>query len=51
MLSDLRNRMLPRYLEDVLYLQANRHIWNEVIIQMVMDRSQPAPVVKVEEAN
>ena len=47
-LSDLRNRMLPRHLEDVLYLRVNRHLWNEVIIQMIM-RPQPAPVVEVEE--
>ena len=48
-LSDLRYRMLPRHLEDVLYLRVNRHLWNEVTIQMVMDRPQPAPVVEVEE--
>ena len=51
-LSDLRNRMLQRHLEDILYLRVNRHLWNEVTIQMVMDRPQPAPVVEVEqEAN
>ena len=49
MLSDFSNRMLPRHLEDVLYLRVNRHLWNEVIIQMVTDRPQPAPVVEVEE--
>ena len=49
-LSDLRIRMLSRHLEDVLYLQVNSHLWNEVIIQMViMNRPQPAPVVEVEE--
>ena len=48
-LSDLRNRMLPRHLEDVLYLRVNRHLWNEVTIQMIMKRPQPAPVVEVEE--
>ena len=48
-LSDLRNRMLPRYLKDILYLQVNRLLWNEVTIQMVMDRPQPALVVEVEE--
>ena len=48
-LSDLLNRMLPRHLEDVLYLRVNRLLWNEVTIQMVMDRPQPAPVVEVEE--
>ena len=48
-LSDLRNCMLPRHLEDVLYLRVNRHLWNEVTIQMVMDRPQPAPVVEIEE--
>ena len=42
-LSDLRNCILPRHLEDVLYLRVNRHLWNEV------DRPQPAPVVEVEE--
>ena len=48
-LSDLRNRMLPRHLEDVLYLRVNHHLWNEVTIQMVIDCLQPAPVVEVEE--
>jgi hypothetical protein len=48
-LSDLRNRMTPRHLEDVLYLRVNRHLWNEVTIQAIMDRPQPAPVVEVEE--
>jgi hypothetical protein len=48
-LSDLRNRMTPRHLEDVLYLRVNRNLWNEVTIQEVMDRPQPAPVVEVEE--
>ena len=37
-LSDLRNRMLPRHLEDVLYMRVNRHLWNEVTIQIIMDR-------------
>ena len=36
--------------KDVLYLRVNRHLWNEVTIQMIMDRPQPAPVVEVEEA-
>jgi hypothetical protein len=27
----------------------NRHLWNEVTIQEIMDRHQPAPVVEVEE--
>ena len=50
-LSDLRNRMLPRHLEDVLYLRVNRHLWNEVTIQMIMDLPQPAEVEEVPEAN
>ena len=45
MLSDLRNRITPRHLEDVLYLRVNRHLWNEGTIQAIMDRPQPAPVV------
>ena len=45
----LRNRMLPRHLEDVLYLRVNRHLLNEVTIQMIMDGPQPAPVVEIEE--
>ena len=50
MLSDLRNRMTPRHLEDVLYLRVNRHLWNQGTIQAIMDRPQPAPVVvEVEE--
>jgi hypothetical protein len=41
--------MTPRHLEDVFYLRVNRHLWNEVtIIQAIMDRPQPAPVVAVE---
>ena len=49
-LSDLRNRMTPRHLEDVLYLRVNRRFWNELTIQAIMDRPQPAPVaVNVEE--
>jgi hypothetical protein len=49
-LSDLRNRMTPRHLEDVLYLRGNRRFWNELTIQAIMDRPQPAPVaVEVEE--
>ena len=48
-LSDLRNRMTPRHLEDFLYLQVNRHLWNEGTIQAIMDRPQPAPVAEVEE--
>jgi hypothetical protein len=32
-----------------LYLRVNRHIWNEVTIQAIMDRPQPAPVAEVEE--
>ena len=48
-LSNLRNRMLPRHLEDVLYLRVNHHLWNEVTIHMIMDRLQPAPVVEIEE--
>jgi hypothetical protein len=44
-LSDLRNRMTPRHLEDVLYLRVNRHLWNEGTIQAIMDRPQPAPVM------
>jgi hypothetical protein len=59
-LSDLRNRMTPRHLEDVLYLRVNledvlylrvnRRFWNELTIQAIMDRPQPAPVaVEVEE--
>ena len=47
-LSDLRNRILPRLLADVLYLQVNRHLRNEVTIQMVMDRPQLAPVMEGE---
>ena len=43
------NRVATRDLDDVLYLRVNRHLWNEVTIQMVMDRPQPAPVVEVEE--
>ena len=35
-LSDLRNRMFPRYFKDILYLQVNRLLWNEVTIQMIM---------------
>ena len=46
-LSDLRNCMLPRHLDDVLYLRVNRYLWNEVTIQMIMDRPQPAPVWKL----
>ena len=51
MLSDLRNRMTPRHLEDVLYLRVNRRFWNELTIQAIMGRGpQPAPVaVEVEE--
>ena len=49
MSSDLRNHMLPRHLEDVLYLRVNCHLWNEVTIQMIMGRPQPAPVVEVGE--
>ena len=49
-LSDLRHRMTPRHLEDVLYLRVNRHLWNKGTIQAIMDRPQPAPVVvEVEE--
>jgi hypothetical protein len=44
-LSDLRNRITPRHLEDVLYLRVNRHLWNQGTIQAIMDRPQPAPVV------
>ena len=53
MLSDLRNRMTPRHLEDVLYLRVNRDLWNEVTIQEIMDRPHhpPAEVVDVDEAN
>ena len=29
MLSDLRNRMLPLFLKDVLNMWVNRHLWNE----------------------
>jgi hypothetical protein len=40
-LSNLRNRMTPRHLQDVLDLRVNRHVWwNEVTIQAIMDRSQ-----------
>ena len=48
-LSDLRNRMLSRHLEDVLFLRVNRHLWNKVTIQMILDRPQPGLVVEVEE--
>jgi hypothetical protein len=43
-LSDLRNRMTPRHLEDVLYLRVNRQLWNYVTIQAI----QPAPVAEAE---
>jgi hypothetical protein len=32
-LSDLRNRMIPRHLENFLYLRVNRHLWNEGTIR------------------
>ena len=41
-LRDLRNRILPRHLEDMLYMQVNRHLWNEVTVQMIINRPQPA---------
>ena len=46
MLSDLRNRMLPRHLEDVLNLFV---IYSLLSIQMIVNRPQPAPVVEVGE--
>ena len=33
-MSDLRNRMLPRYLKVVFYQQVNRHLWDKVTILM-----------------
>ena len=39
-MTDLRRSMYPRNLEMLMFLRANRHLWDEVVVQRAILRDE-----------